>query len=284
MVFENERSLVLYINESAKFKRLTEEEQLSYIINYQRFKDDNSREQIVKNNMLFVLNYARKYIKTNLEITDLISEGLIGLIGAIDKYDVNYNMKFLTYAGWHIKKRMMDFINSNMSIVSVPYNIIQAHNHVLKEYEKNFAQKGYDDLSLDDINDRIKGYSKNTLDNAIDYISNIKYRNTTRVSQNAYNTSAVLNRQDYFIDNLESDTIDTENNNSLNINDITSCLSIEESEFILSYFKINDIIFEDRYKYSDNKKKNLVLKIIDKIKLRNGIDLNHIKDNNLSLF
>lgn len=264
MIFENERTLVLLINEMARYKKLTEQRQRSYILAYQKYGDSYAIEQVVKNNMNFVVLRARKYIRTNINILDLISEGLIGVLEACSKYDYeSKKVKFLSYAGWYIDKRMKEFINENILDFHVPLNVIVSHYVLLKENDKHIALTG-DPISDSDMFE--KGFNVNELEKARSFTNSILNRNARLHSNNTI-----------MYDESDADLFDsvlyrhTRNNESFDINEYVGFLDNQAKVFLLDFNSLLNSELEKKYckKYKTLLKEYGVL--IKKIKLYNEI-------------
>jgi RNA polymerase primary sigma factor len=101
-----------------------------------------SRKQLVEANLRLVLNIAKQYRHMGLPFNDLISEGNIGLITAIDKFDPTKGHRLSTYATWWIRQRILRYIISNQSIIRVPEHIVDKINRLRREGEKFRQREG----------------------------------------------------------------------------------------------------------------------------------------------
>ena len=77
--------------------------------------DVEARNKIIESNLRFVFNIARKYAGKGIPISDLISEGNLGLVKAIEKFDTTKNVKFITYAVYWVREYMSASIRKNYS-------------------------------------------------------------------------------------------------------------------------------------------------------------------------
>ena len=94
--------------------------------------DSAARTELVKCNQKFIIMVARQYIGQSMELDDLIQEGNIGLLRAIDDYDPKMGNKFLTYASWWIKQSILQALAEHIRQVRLPVNRI----NVLERYKK----------------------------------------------------------------------------------------------------------------------------------------------------
>ncbi len=90
-------------------------------------------DEIVRGNLRFVISVAKEYQNQGLDISDLISEGNIGLIKSIDRYDITSGFKFISYAVWWIRQQILYALNEYARTIRVPSNVIQEANKLRKE-------------------------------------------------------------------------------------------------------------------------------------------------------
>ena len=100
-------------------------------------------EKMVNSNLRFVVNMSKSYAnKFQLPILDLISEGNIGLMKAVDKYDVDKGFKFSTYASWWIKQSVSRYSYANMTSFNVPEYMAKDAKKIIKEVAELEAKEG----------------------------------------------------------------------------------------------------------------------------------------------
>ena len=109
-------SIQKYLEQVKKYPVLTPEKEKEYIIAYQQNGDMNARDELIKANQLFVFAAAKSMTTNTNDIMDLISEGNIGLIEAIDRYDINSGNRLLSYAQAFIQRNMLAYFNRNQLI------------------------------------------------------------------------------------------------------------------------------------------------------------------------
>jgi RNA polymerase sigma-32 factor len=110
-----------YLRQISKFPMLTVEEETSYLEKYHSTGDKDSAHKLVTSHLKLVVKIAcyYKYKNSALSIMDLISEGTIGLIDAIKKFDFSKKCRLATYAIYHIKSKIYDFVMNSFSIVKI---------------------------------------------------------------------------------------------------------------------------------------------------------------------
>jgi RNA polymerase primary sigma factor len=84
--------------------------------------DKAARERLINGNLRFVVNVAKKYQGQGLSIMDLISEGNIGLMNAVDRYDVDKGYHFISYAVWWIRQAILKAICEKSRMIRLPLN------------------------------------------------------------------------------------------------------------------------------------------------------------------
>lgn len=117
----DENVLSIYLKEINKVPLLTREEEDLYA-RLAAQGDKEAREKLLKANLRFVVNVAKKYQNQGLPLSDLISEGNIGLLNAIERYDVNKGYHFISYAVWWIRQAILKAICEKSRMIRLPLN------------------------------------------------------------------------------------------------------------------------------------------------------------------
>lgn len=119
--FEDDNVLAIYLNEINRIPLLSREDEEKYAALAAQ-GDKNAREILIKSNLRFVVNVAKKYRNKGLPIADLINEGNLGLINAIEKYDVSRGYHFISYAVWWIRQAILKAIGEKSKMIRLPLN------------------------------------------------------------------------------------------------------------------------------------------------------------------
>jgi RNA polymerase primary sigma factor len=119
--YDDANIMSIYLKEINRIPLLTEEEELDLAIR-SRDGDEFARQRMVEANLRFVVNVAKKYQNEGLPLIDLINEGNIGLMTALDKFDPDRGYRFISYAVWWIRQSIMKAINEKGRAVRLPLN------------------------------------------------------------------------------------------------------------------------------------------------------------------
>ena len=92
----------------------------------------NAKDQFVRSNLRLVLSIAKKYSYPGLDMLDLVQEGNLGLMRAVDKFNYRLGNKFSTYATWWVRQSISRAIADQGRTIRVPVHMIEAVNRVLK--------------------------------------------------------------------------------------------------------------------------------------------------------
>lgn len=118
---DDENVLSIYLKEINRIPLLTREQETHHA-RRAAAGDEHSKEVLINSNLRFVVNVAKKYQNQGLPLSDLISEGNIGLMNAIDRFDVDKGYHFISYAVWWIRQAILKAICEKSRMIRLPLN------------------------------------------------------------------------------------------------------------------------------------------------------------------
>ena len=139
----------LYLLEIGASPLLTAEEEVFYA-RKARKGDEEARNHMVKCNLRLVVKIARRYLNRGLALLDLIEEGNLGLIRAVEKFDPERGFRFSTYATWWIRQNIERAIMNQTRTIRLPIHIIKELNVYLRK-AREITQKIDHEPSFEDI-------------------------------------------------------------------------------------------------------------------------------------
>ncbi|MDF2953432.1 MAG: DNA-directed RNA polymerase, partial [Thermodesulfobacterium sp.] len=110
-----------------------------------------NKEELVKANLRLIISLARKYSPKGMFLSDLIQEGNIGLLKAIEKFDYRKGFKFSSYATWWIRQSITRYLAENTRTIRVPVHIIETIYKISKIVSTKFYQEYGRDPTLDEL-------------------------------------------------------------------------------------------------------------------------------------
>jgi RNA polymerase primary sigma factor len=113
----------LYLREIGEVALLTFDEEVALAARIKR-GDDEARNQLIKANLRLVVRIAREYEGYGLPLLDLINEGNLGLIRAVDKFDPSKGAKFSTYSSWWIKQSIRRSLSNQSKTIRLPIHMV----------------------------------------------------------------------------------------------------------------------------------------------------------------
>jgi RNA polymerase primary sigma factor len=116
---DEENLLLLYLREINRIPLLSRSEEESLARDAAR-GSAIAREKLVRANLRFVINVAKRYQHRGLPLEDLISEGNIGLLHAIERFDVNKGYHFISYAVWWIRQSILTAVSEKSRTIRIP--------------------------------------------------------------------------------------------------------------------------------------------------------------------
>ena len=114
-----ELSLAHYIQSIKKYPILSQEEELELALNYRKTKNSGFAYKMITSHLRLVVRIASKYKKCGLPLAEIISEGNVGLLLAVEKFEPEKGFRFSTYAMWWIKASIQKYILDSWSLVKI---------------------------------------------------------------------------------------------------------------------------------------------------------------------
>lgn len=124
-----------YLKEIQKSKLLTfeQEQELGKRI---AKGDEEARQKMIESNLRLVVSMGKRYINRGLHFSDIIEEGNIGLIRAVEKFDYKRGFKFSTYASWWIRQAIERAIINQSKLIRLPVHVVERLNQYLTKAEE----------------------------------------------------------------------------------------------------------------------------------------------------
>lgn len=113
--------------------------------------DEKVKELLIHSNTKYVIEQCRKYAYDDSMFDELFSEGMLGLINATNTFNYNTINKFLTYAKFHIRLRIIDYLREKSRVVRLPVTYVNKVNELIKESYKNECSTNYNDYDINQI-------------------------------------------------------------------------------------------------------------------------------------
>jgi RNA polymerase primary sigma factor len=97
-------------------------------------------KELLEGNLRFVITVAKQYQNQGLDFPDLIAEGNLGLMKAIDNFDWSKKLRFISYAVWWVRQSILQSLNENARTIRLPVNVVQDLQRAKKELERGGAE------------------------------------------------------------------------------------------------------------------------------------------------
>ena len=124
-------ALQLFLNEAGRYKLLTAEEEVELAKRIER-GDKAAKDLMINSNLRLVVSIAKRYQGHGLSLLDLIQEGIIGLIRAVEKFDHRKGFKFSTYATWWIRQAVQRGVANKSRTIRIPVHIIEREQKIAR--------------------------------------------------------------------------------------------------------------------------------------------------------
>ena len=131
----------MYLKEIGKVPLLTAEQEQDLA---QRMLegDEEAKSQLIEANLRLVVSIAKRYLGRGMQFLDLIQEGNLGLIKAVDKFDHSKGFKFSTYATWWIRQAITRAIADQARTIRIPVHMVETINRLVREQRALIQELG----------------------------------------------------------------------------------------------------------------------------------------------
>ncbi|MCH2542502.1 MAG: RNA polymerase sigma factor RpoH [Alphaproteobacteria bacterium] len=229
-ILSSEGSLSFYLQEIKRFPILTAEEEYMLAKRYKEHGDAEAAHKLVTSHLRLVAKIAMGYRGYGLPVTDLISEGNVGIMQAVKKFDPEKGFRLATYAMWWIRAQIQEYVLHSWSLVKIGTTAAQ---------KKLF-------FNLKKLKNQLQSIDDNSL--------------------SPENVREIANR----LDVKEAEVMDMENRLFTGDNSLNSYVSKETDtewqDMLIDNNETQDVIFENKDEY--NYRKNLLTKALDILNTR----------------
>ncbi len=131
----------MYLREIGKIPLLTYEEEADLAKRIME-GDEDAKKKLAESNLRLVVSIAKKYVGRGMLFLDLIQEGNMGLIKAVEKFDYNKGFKFSTYATWWIRQAITRAIADQARTIRIPVHMVETINKLIRTSRQLLQQNG----------------------------------------------------------------------------------------------------------------------------------------------
>ncbi|ADD02660.1 RNA polymerase sigma factor, sigma-70 family [Thermoanaerobacter thermohydrosulfuricus WC1] len=139
----------MYLREISHIPLLTPEEENELLKRIEE-GDEEAKKRFIESNLRLVVSIAKGYVGKGISFPDLIQEGNLGLLKAVERFDYRKGYKFSTYATWWIKQTITRAIADQARTIRIPVHMVESVNKLLK-IQKQFLQKLGREPSIEEI-------------------------------------------------------------------------------------------------------------------------------------
>ena len=133
----------MYLKEIGKISLLTQEEEVELAIRMAE-GDEEAKQRMVEANLRLVVSIAKRYVGRGMLFLDLIQEGNLGLIKAVEKFNYTKGYKFSTYATWWIRQAITRAIADQARTIRIPVHMVETINKVIRVSRQLLQELGHD--------------------------------------------------------------------------------------------------------------------------------------------
>ena len=143
----------MYLKEIGVVPLLTNEEEQEFAILVEQ-GDTEAKQRLAEANLRLVVSIAKRYVGRGMQFLDLIQEGNMGLMKAVDKFDYTKGFKFSTYATWWIRQAITRAIADQARTIRIPVHMVETINKLVRE-QRNLLQELGQDPTPEQIAERM---------------------------------------------------------------------------------------------------------------------------------
>ena len=140
----------MYLKEIGKIPLLSFEEEIELAKRIEKY-DIEAKKKLIESNLRLVVSIAKKYTGHSLSFLDLVQEGNVGLIRAVEKYDYRRGFRFSTYASWWIRQAVTRALADQSRVIRVPVHMVESINKIQKAerylYQETGKEPTHDDIA-----------------------------------------------------------------------------------------------------------------------------------------
>ena len=144
--FPTDDPVRMYLKEIGKVSLLTAEEERELAIRMEQ-GDEEAKKKLCESNLRLVVSIAKRYLNRGLSFLDLIQEGNLGLIKAVDKFDYTKGYKFSTYATWWIRQAITRSIADQARTIRIPVHMVETINKLIRVSRQLLQEYGREPTS-----------------------------------------------------------------------------------------------------------------------------------------
>ncbi len=143
----------VYLKDIGRVPLLTPEEEIELAMRIAE-NDEEAKKRLTEANLRLVVSIAKRYVGRGMQFLDLIQEGNLGLIKAVDKFDYTKGFKFSTYATWWIRQAITRAIADQGRTIRIPVHMVETINKVKKTSSLLLHRNGHE-ATADEISDEL---------------------------------------------------------------------------------------------------------------------------------
>jgi RNA polymerase primary sigma factor len=136
----------MYLREIGRVPLLSAQQEVQLALRMEQ-GDEEARRHLTEANLRLVVSVAKKYIGRGMSLLDLIQEGNIGLIRAVEKFDYHKGFKFSTYATWWIRQAITRAIADQARTIRIPVHMVETINRLIRTSRRLVQELGRDPTS-----------------------------------------------------------------------------------------------------------------------------------------